>query len=88
MDKKSVKRGISTRKEVYDFLVNYFKENGYAPSMREICNGTGLKSTSSVNSQLQVLERMGKIEMKHNFPRAIRIVGYEFIKVEGGSNNA
>lgn len=69
-----------TRCKVYDFLVDFFTKNGYAPSVREICSGVGLKSTSTVYGHLLALENEGKIEMKEKVTRAIKLVGYEFVK--------
>jgi len=33
------------RERVYNFIVEFMKKNGYAPSVREICVGTDLSST-------------------------------------------
>ncbi len=73
---------IKSRERVYNFLVEFIEKNGYAPSIREICAGTYLSSTASVYSHLLALKDEGKIEMKPNSPRAIKLVGYEFQKVE------
>ena len=78
----SIEQGKGNRKNVYDFIVKFITKNGYAPSVREICDGTDLKSTSSVYNHLMVLERMGKIHMKANKTRAISLVGYDFMKKE------
>lgn len=68
------------RERVYNFIVEFIGKNGYAPSVREICSGVGLKSTSTVYGHLLALENEGKIEMKENVTRAIKLVGYEFVK--------
>ncbi len=47
------------------FLKSFTAANGYPPSVREICAGVGLKSTSSVHAHLQTLERLGYI-VKNN----------------------
>lgn len=84
MDKENMVTKGTSRESVYSFLVHYIKENGFAPSVREISIGTGLRSTSTVYNHLKMLEMMGKIEMKRgSSPRAIKLVGYEFVKVEG-----
>ena len=83
MGNKLVKRGNDTRQRVYDFIVEYIKKNGYAPTVREIGDAVSLKSTSSVFNHLISLEDEGKIAMKDKAPRAIKLVGYEFVKVEG-----
>lgn len=69
-----------TRQKIYDYLIRYIKKCGYAPSVREIAEGVGLKSTSSVYCQLRKLEEEGKIEMRGNSPRAIKLVDFEFVR--------
>lgn len=81
MRNKLSQRGNSTRQRVYDFIVEYIKKNGYAPTVREIGEAVSLKSTSSVFNHLISLEDEGKIAMKDKVPRAIKLVGYEFVKV-------
>ena len=80
--KNQTKSNRDSKELVYDFLVNYLSECLYAPSIREICAGTYLSSTSSVYSQLCKLEKEGRIEIKGNSPRAIRLVGYKLVKAE------
>lgn len=82
MNKSTKQQGIETREKIYDFIVKFIAENGYTPSVREICEAVGMKSTSTVHHHLSVLEDMGKIEMKLKQPRAIKVVGYEFRKRE------
>lgn len=72
----------SSREKVYNFLVDFIKKNGYSPTVREICVGTGLRSTSSVYYHLITLKMLGKIDMKENTPRTIRLVGYKVVKEE------
>ena len=73
--------GTSTIDKVYQCIVGYFMENGYAPSIRDICAGTGLASSGTVFYYLQRLEADGRIMVKRNSPRAIRLIGYEFRKI-------
>lgn len=70
------------RARVYNFIVEFIKNNGYAPSVREICTGTDLSSTSSVYMHLLKLEDEGKIEMKKKSTRAIKVIGFQFVKME------
>lgn len=80
---RGIKQTRGTRREqIYNFLVDFVKKNGYAPSVREICVGTDLSSTSSVYMHLLKLEDEGKIQVKRKSTRAIKLVGYEFIKVK------
>lgn len=64
------------RERVYNFIVEFIKNNGCAPSVREICTGTDLSSTSSVYMHLLKLEDEGKIQMKKKFTRAIKVIGF------------
>lgn len=80
---RGIKQTRGTRREqIYNFLVDFIKKNGYAPSVREIYVGTNLSSTSSVYMHLLKLEDEGKIQVKRKSTRAIKVVGYEFIKVK------
>ncbi len=69
------------RKGVYDFLVDFITENGYAPSVKEISDGTGIKSTSTVHYHLEMLDKVGKIKVKPHTSRGIKLIGYEFRKI-------
>ncbi len=82
MSKKIEKEQITNKEMVYNYLVDYIKENGFAPTTREICAGTYLSSTASAYNYLLALEDEGRIKMKRNSPRAIKLVGYEYVKVE------
>jgi len=57
---------------VYSFLVKRLS-NGVPPTVREICDETGIKSTSTVHAILNVLEENGYISRDAKFSRAIRI---------------
>ncbi len=81
MDKRTEEQGIESRRKIYDFLIEFITKNGYSPSIREICSGTNIKSTSTVHHHLLVLEKMGLIRTKMNKSRTISVVGYKFVKV-------
>ena len=74
MNKKLKEQGKNTRECVYRFIVKYISDNGYAPSVCEICKSVGLKSTSSVHSHLVKLQIEGRIEIKPYCKRAIRVI--------------
>ena len=59
---------------VYNFLVKTLG-SGIPPSVREICQATGIKSTSTVHAILGTLEENGYIERDPKYSRAIRIAG-------------
>ena len=80
---RGIKQTRGTRREqIYNFLVDFVKKNGYAPSVREICTGTDLSSTSSVYMHLLKLEDEGKIQIKKKSARAIKVIGFQFVKME------
>ncbi len=70
---------ISTKqKEILEFIKSQIINKGYPPSVREICEAVSLKSTSSVHSHLEALERNGYIRRDPAKPRAIEIIDDEF----------
>ncbi|MBE6716000.1 MAG: transcriptional repressor LexA [Ruminococcaceae bacterium] len=66
----------NTQKRIYEFLAER-SQNGVPPSVREICAAVGLKSTSSVQSNLDALEEAGYIERNPMHKRSIRVRGQE-----------
>lgn len=60
--------------QVLNAIVDYIKQNGYGPSVREIGEIVGFKSTSTVHVYLKKLQEKGFIERKENFPRALRVI--------------
>ncbi|MBQ5695450.1 MAG: transcriptional repressor LexA [Clostridium sp.] len=60
--------------EIYEFLKTYTDNKGYPPSVREICEAVGLKSTSSVHGHLKRLESKGLIRRDPTKPRALEII--------------
>ena len=60
--------------EIYNFLKAYTENKGYPPSVREICEAVGLKSTSTVHGHLKRLEKKGLIKRDPTKPRALEIV--------------
>lgn len=53
---------------IYDFICDFYEENGYPPSVREICDGVGLKSTATVHTHIENLKNLGvlnKADMKN-----------------------
>lgn len=83
MDKEIRRKGNMSRERIYNFILDYISRNGFAPSVREIADGTDFGFTSSVYRHLLDLEDEGKIKMKKKSTRTIKLVGYEYRKVEG-----
>lgn len=76
MEESSLSRPTLTEKQlkVYNLLVKMLSK-GVPPSVREICAGTGIKSTSTVHAILGALEENGYIERDARNSRSIRIAG-------------
>lgn len=60
--------------QILHFIKNQIKQKGYPPSVREICKGVDLKSTSTVHRHLERLETKGYIRRDPTKPRAIEIL--------------
>lgn len=71
-------------KEMLNAIIGYIEQHQYAPSVREIGQMVGLKSTSSVHNRLKNMIDKGMIETDGvvGTPRAIRVPGYKFSKIE------
>lgn len=70
---------ISTKqREILDYIKSEILQRGYPPAVREICEAVHLKSTSSVHSHLETLEKNGYIRRDPTKPRAIEIVDDSF----------
>lgn len=70
---------ISTKQQqILDYIKEEILAKGYPPTVREICEKVGLRSTSSVHSHLNTLEENGFIRRDPTKPRAIEIMDDEF----------
>ncbi len=70
---------ITTKqKEILEYIKSEIMNKGYPPAVREICAAVKLKSTSSVHSHLETLEKNGYIRRDPTKPRAIEIVDDSF----------
>ncbi|UEA30125.1 transcriptional repressor LexA [Blautia massiliensis (ex Durand et al. 2017)] len=66
------------QQEILDYMKNEILNRGFPPSVREICEAVNLKSTSSVHSHLEALEKNGYIRRDATKPRAIEIIDGNF----------
>lgn len=64
-----------TQQAVLDYIQRVIEERGVAPSVREIGEAVGLRSTSTVQYNLNALEKAGYIERDPNLKRTIRLTG-------------
>lgn len=66
---------LNERQEnVLEFLIDYISKNQFPPSVRDICAGVGIKSTSTANGDLNKLEKLGYIKRGSQTSRSIEIV--------------
>ena len=61
-------------RKIMRFLLKFQDESGYSPSIRQIGEAIGVKSTSLVDYYLKQLEEMGKIERDAHVSRSIRLM--------------
>ncbi len=67
------------QEEILAYIKECTLKKGYPPAVREICEAVNLKSTSSVHSHLETLEKNGYIRRDPSKPRAIEIIDEDFI---------
>ncbi len=66
------------QQQILDYIKEEILGKGYPPTVREICEKVGLRSTSSVHSHLNTLEENGYIRRDPTKPRTIEIMDDEF----------
>ena len=66
------------QQEILEYIKEEILKRGYPPAVREICEAVKLKSTSSVHSHLETLEKNGYIRRDPTKPRAIEICDDSF----------
>ena len=62
------------QREIYDYLGEYIRDNGYAPSFEEIAAQFGFQSLATVHEHLTNLERKGYIRRWPNESRGIEVM--------------
>lgn len=62
------------RKQILDFITNFIRQRGYAPSVRDVAEGCGISSSSVAQYHLNVLEREGCIRRDREVSRSIGLV--------------
>ena len=74
------------QEEIYEYIKDCVQKRNYPPSVRDICAKVGLKSTSSVFTYLNDLEKLGLIRKDPAHPRAIEILNREGLSLERKQN--
>jgi len=67
-------RLIQLKEKVFRFIKQFIAKNRYAPTVKEIRDGTGIKSTSTAFDYLQILQRGGYIKYQTGKSRTIVIL--------------
>lgn len=62
------------RELIYKFIIDHTADNGYAPTIREICSHLGITSTSAVHYHIECLRREGKLQYSDGKSRSITTV--------------
>ena len=63
------------RQRILDYVTAFTRENGYPPTVREICEAVGLRSPSTVHSHLKILQEGGYLEKDDRKTRALSVKG-------------
>ena len=67
--------GLTSRqRQILEYIIEYEKEHGYPPTIREICEAFGISSPRGVSKHLEALEKKGYIERSKGRSRGIRIL--------------
>lgn len=77
-DHSGGRRLTAKQKEILEYIKDEILKKGYPPTVREICERVGLRSTSSVHAHLSTMEKNGFIRRDPTKPRAIEICDDSF----------
>lgn len=59
--------------DVYGYIESMIENEGYAPSVRDICRALGIRSTSTAHACLSRLDQKGYIKKDQGKSRALRL---------------
>lgn len=71
-------RSTKKQKELLSFVDEFIKEHGYGPSYREVMNGLGYKSVSTVAVHIDGLISKGYLRKRDNSARSLEVVTSEY----------
>lgn len=66
--------GDKRREDILQFITDFWTENGYAPTVREVAAGVGLRTPSAAYHHLVQLEQDGYLKWKTTIARSLRVV--------------
>jgi repressor LexA len=67
-------QGRDRRNDILKAINKYYENYGFSPTVREIAEMTGLKSTATVHRHLESLKEQGRISWNPTMPRAIKVL--------------
>lgn len=67
--------------DILDYITRYIEENGFAPTVRDICKDMGIKSTATAYSYMNRLNEMGLLNKADKKKRAVAVNGGDVVKV-------
>ena len=79
-----MKKITPKQQQVFDYLTQYQQENGYPPTVREICSAIGFKSPSTAHFHLEGLIEAGYLERQTGKTRALKITAQKVQSDEAG----
>lgn len=62
------------QRQILDFITEFSRANGYAPSLREIGQHFNLSSPATIHAHIQSLKRKGMLKTSFNEARSIEIL--------------
>ena len=80
-----MKKSEQRQNDILAFMKKTIAAKGYSPTVREICSALGIKSTSTVHSDIKVLEDKGLVKKDPAKPRTVLPVDNEYIKAAPAS---
>lgn len=63
--------------QLIEFIDTYCRENGFSPSVREMCDRFGYASPSTIHRRLLGLRERGLVTFEPSLPRTVRVVRHE-----------
>lgn len=81
-------------RKILDYIIRYIEEHQYSPTVREIAEGTGYASASTLFNHMMDMKKAGLIHYVDSSPRTITVPGYQYVKVaerrgtDGGKQRA
>ena len=73
-----MKKSEQRQQDILNFMKKVISEKGYSPTVREICQALKIKSTSTVHSDIKILEDQGLVKKDPSKPRTVLPVDMSF----------